>query len=116
MFDYFVDADDGVLNVNDDAVSVNDSSDISNVLDSFDEEQYNDENDAAEVDDEYDDDDILVIDSEDEQAVVPSQIQAMTQTIILTLKKAFRIFVTKLLVQAYTWNKNSMKSMTKILY
>ena len=87
MFDYFVDVDDGVLNVNDDAVSVNDSGDISNVLNSFDEEQYNDENDAAEVNDEYVNDDIIVIDSENEQALVPSQIQAMTQTIILTLKR-----------------------------
>ena len=87
IFDYFVDADDGVLNVNDDAVSVNDSSDISNVLDFFDEEQYNDENEAAEVNDEYVNDDIIVIDSENEQAVVPSQIQAMTKTIILTLKR-----------------------------
>ena len=75
------------MNVNDDAVSVIDSSDISSVLDYFDEEQYNDENDEAEVDDDYNDDNIIVIDSEDEQAVVPSQMQAMTQIIILTLKR-----------------------------
>ena len=69
--DYFVDADDGALNVNDDAVSVIDSSDISSVLDYFDVEHYNDENDEAEVDDNYDDENIIVINSEDEQAVIP---------------------------------------------
>ena len=87
VFDYFVDADDGALNGYDDAVSVIDSSGISSVLDYFDEEQYNDENDKAEVDDKYEADNIIVIDSEDEQAVVPSKMQAMTQTIILTLQR-----------------------------
>ena len=87
VFDYLVDADDAALKVNGDAASGIDSSDISSALDYFYEEQYNDENDAAEVDDEYDDDDIIVIDSEDEQAVVPFLMQAVTQTIILTLKR-----------------------------
>ena len=87
VFDYFVDADDEALNVSDHGVSVIDSSDTPSMLDYFDEEQYNDENDEAEVDDMYDDDNIIVIDSEDEQAVVPSQMQVMTQTIILTLKR-----------------------------
>ena len=75
------------MNGNDDAVSVIDSSGISSVLDYFDEGQYNDENDEAEVDDEYEADNIIVIDSEDEQTVVPSQMQVMPQTIILTLKR-----------------------------
>ena len=75
------------MNGNDDAVSVIDSSGISSVLDYFDEEQYNDENYEAEVDDEYEADYIMVIDSEDDQAVVPSEMQAMKQTIILTLQR-----------------------------
>ena len=87
VFAYSVDADDGALNVSDDAVSVIGSSDTSSVLDYFDEEQYNDENNEAEVNDEYEVDNSIVIDSEDEQAVVPSQMQVMTQTIILTLKR-----------------------------
>ena len=87
MFDYFVDADDGALNGNGDVVSVIDSSDTSSVLDYFDEEQYNDE---AKVDDVYDDANIIVIDSEDKQAVVPSQMQVMTQTIILTLNRGIQ--------------------------
>ena len=87
VFAYSVDADDGALNVSDDAVSVIGSSDTSSVLDYFAEEQNNYENDEAEVNDEYEVDNIIVIDSEDEQAVVPSQMQVMTQTIILTLKR-----------------------------
>ena len=75
------------MNGNDDDASVIDSSGISSVLDYFDKEQYNDENDKAEVDEEYAADNIIVIDSEDEQAVVPSEMQAMTQTIILTLQR-----------------------------
>ena len=79
VFDYFVDADDGV--------PVIDSSDTSSMLDYFEKEQYNDENEEAEVDDVYNDNNIIVIDSEDKQAVVPSQMQVMTQTIIRTLKR-----------------------------
>ena len=46
------DGDDGDLNVNDGGISVADGEDVSGVLDYFNEEQYSNENAAAEMDDE----------------------------------------------------------------
>ena len=52
LSDVFDDWDDGAMNVIDGSSSVTDGEDVSGVLDYFDEEQYCNENVAAEVNDE----------------------------------------------------------------